>query len=264
MKIYNNNKNTREMSKLHKKTGSTCMLCNEQSQNSIIFHKTRRQTHLTCLECGLGYLKPILRTIGNNLRKNIRNNVEELVKCPGSIHSLHRNLCRKSLKLKNITIPDCDISLDIFRINHVLSTPTVYMCPDEKCGQLVDVDIYFTLDKISCLSGCGTTWCRQCLAQPYHEMKSCVEFEAENKNTENGRFIWEMKSKGLLKFCPLCRTPTIKNSGCNKMVCSNCQVKWCWLCTAYGIDYDHYTTLENTEGVCRGKLWQGTDEVVEL
>ena len=44
---------------------------------------------------------------------------------------------------------------------------------------------------------------------------------------------------------------------CNKMVCANCNIVWCWLCTNCNIGYDHYNT--NLQGSCTGKLWEGVD-----
>lgn len=249
------------MSKLHKKTGTVCMICDESSDKFIHFHKTRRQTHLLCLECGIQYLRPILRILCNNIRKNIRQNVDR-IKCPGAYHSAPRNMCKKRVLLSDIKVPECEISLDIFRINYTLSSPNNYMCPEEKCGQVFEVDEEFPGNNLQCHIGCKSSWCRQCLARPYHEGKSCSEYEAEQKNTQHGKFMWEMKAKGLIKFCPLCRVATYRNGGCNKMTCSQCGIKWCWLCKEKNINYDHF----NSEGAggqigkCSGKLWQGVDE----
>ena len=110
---------------------------------------------------------------------------------------------------------------------------------------------------LKCHYGCKITWCKDCLITPYHEYKSCIEVEYENKKSENGKFIWDMNNKGLLKFCPDCKAPSIKNNGCNKMICSNCNVIWCWLCLTTQIDYDHYNTI--LSGLCKGKLWEGVD-----
>ena len=248
------------MSKIHKKTGSACLICDEpifrsESKNSIIFHKTRRQTHIVCIDCGIGYLRPILKSAVNNIRLNIRKNVD-MIKCPGSYHGSIRNTCKHFISLKNIIIPDCSISLDIFRITYVLSNNEAFLCPEEKCGSVIDVDSQYFNQTLNC-SECKTTWCKQCLVTPYHEGKSCIEVEAENNKTENGKFIRDMKEKGFLKFCPQCKAPSIKNNGCNKMSCGICNVIWCWLCTKADISYDHYNT--NLSGSCIGKLWEGVD-----
>lgn len=209
-KIYN--QIILKMSKIHKKTGSVCMICDEPYEKSIMFHKTRRQTHVLCLDCGIGYLKPILRMACNNVRKNIRNGAAN-IRCPGAYHSASRNQCKHVVNIKDLKIPYCEISMDIFRLTYTLSSQHIYMCPEEKCGQVIEVDPTFNGNMLKCLE-CGITWCRACLAQPFHTGKSCIEYEAENKNTENGKFILEMKRKGKLKFCPQCRAATFKNNGC--------------------------------------------------
>lgn len=245
------------MSKIHSKTGSVCIICDNPYKRGIIFHKTRRQTHGLCLDCGVGYLKPIISKSFNNIKKNIRKNVEK-IKCPGSYHSASRNHCKYMCTIYDLEIPDCDISVDMFNLTYILSSPYVYMCPDEKCSQLFDIDQDFIGNMLICHGGCQVTWCRTCLVQPFHVGMTCIEHEVENQNTENGKFIWKMRGSGKLKFCPQCKVPTFKNNGCNKMVCIVCHVKWCWLCTSIDIEYDHY----NSEyvGECTGKLWEGVDE----
>ena len=203
------------MSKIHKKTGSTCIICDESltKDNSITFHKTRRQTHSLCLDCGVEYLSPILIQATKNVRKNMRKGVDK-IKCPGSIHGEHRNICKYITTFSSLHIPESKISLDVFRLNYVLQTPNVYICPDINCGQLVDIDHEYNGNNLICYGGCMTSWCRHCLISPYHNGKSCIEAEAENNNTENGKLIFELKNQGKLKFCPICRSPCIKDNGC--------------------------------------------------
>lgn len=246
------------MSKLHQITGSKCIICEEPliKNDSILFHKTRRQTHSLCIDCGVGYLSPILAQATSNIRKNLRKGVE-YIKCPGSIHGEHRNLCRHVKSLHFLNVPDCELSLDLFRLQYVLETPHSFLCPESKCGQVVEIDPEYVDNNLVCYGGCETSWCRNCLVSPYHVGKSCIEVEADNNNTENGKLIFELKNQGKLKFCPKCRAPSIKNNGCNKMVCGSCGGKWCWLCGQDSVDYDHFSY--NGVGLCNGKLWEGAD-----
>jgi hypothetical protein len=246
------------MSKLHQKTGSTCMVCDDLSEKSIVFHKTRRQTHSLCLECAIGYLNPIITQSTNNIRKNIRNGVG-MIKCPGSINGHTRNQCNQKINIGSLIVPECELSLDLFRLTYVLKTDNAYICPESKCGGVVEVDQEYIDNNLICHGGCKSTWCRNCLISPYHYGKSCIEVEVEGKNTENGKMIWDLKNQGKLKFCPGCKAPCIKHNGCNKMVCIVCNKKWCWICTTLDIDYDHYNT-GRIGGECTGKLWQGVDE----
>ena len=224
-------------------------------KNKILLHKTNRQTHSLCVNCCMGYLGPIIKNIQNNIRLNIRKEVN--IKCPGSYYGLSRNRCKCVIKLADINIPISEMASDIFKILYVLSNNNIYLCPNEKCEHIIEVDSEYFGNVLKCHYGCKITWCKNCLITPYHDNKSCIEVESEHKKSENGKFIWEMNNKGLLKFCPNCRAPSIKNNGCNKMSCSNCNVIWCWLCLSTKIDYEHYNT--DLSGLCKGKLWEGVD-----
>ena len=75
--------------------------------------------------------------------------------------------------------------------------------------------------------------------------------------------IQEINKSGLVKKCPQCKTGIEKSSGCNKMHCSNCHAKFCWLCLEVIDDYNHFWTAdaEGTPlpGKCAGKLFEGVE-----
>jgi len=198
-------------------------------------------------------MKPILKQITNNLRKNIRRDAS-IFKCPGSINGKMRNQCCKKLTLKSLKIDvKWEMYTDILRITHVLESNNRYVCPSEKCGNIVEV-YSNDYDYNTRCNECKTQWCRMCACVPNHEGMSCIENEAKNSKTENGKYIWSMRKSGNLKFCPQCKTPTLKNGGCNKMVCCTCKLKWCWLCKTQNVDYDHYNIANKLP--CGNKLWE--------
>ena len=160
------------MSKIHKKTGSFCLICDESIESCIIFHKTRRQTHSLCLDCAIGYLRPILIQAKNNISKNIRKDVD-IIKCPGAYHGASRNQCKIYVRLGDLVIPDCDISLDVFSITYIMNNNSVFICPEMKCREIVDVDDEYTGNQIICHFGCHMSWCRNCLMSPFHKGKTC-------------------------------------------------------------------------------------------
>jgi len=204
------------MSKIHKKTGNFCLICDEDVSDGITFHKTRRQTHRLCIDCCDGYLIPELKKVNSNLRNDIRGDNTSNIKCPGSIHSEMRNLCKCKIDLRKLIIPEkSECSLDLFRIKYVFSNKLAFICREEKCGEIVSLDYDYQMLNIKCPS-CSTTWCRQCNVIPFHYNMSCIEYETENKNSLNAKFIWKMREKGELQFCPepKCKAPTVKNSGC--------------------------------------------------
>lgn len=245
----------------HKKTGGKCLICDEDinGKEFVHLHKTRRQTHNLCPECGENYLRTLLDSITANVRRNIRRGMQ-YVKCPGGYHGALRNRCQHKVDVNKIELPDSSsLASDLFRIKYVLASPLSFICPEQKCGQVIDVDPHYDNLRLTCRD-CKTTWCRQCLAQPYHNRKTCVEFEVENKSSDNAQFIFDMAKKGLIKFCPRpqCKVPIFRSSGCNKIKCERCGLKWCWLCRETDIDYDHYNPA--SKSACANKLWNGTND----
>lgn len=253
-----------KMSKIHTKTGNICPICCDTIEgNGIILHKTRRQTHKLCIECGINYITPFVKQATDNLRKNIRHKTS-IIKCTGTYHGKLRNQCRTEIDLRNIVISQkLPLYTDIFRISYMLQYPNVYVCPNYNCGDLVETRLNDTNTRTECQS-CHFIWCRNCQLSPYHNNMSCIEYESIQNETPTGKLIWEKKMKGDLEFCPQCRTPTekVRNAdgkfaACNKILCTFCHIKWCWLCKATEIDYDHFNP--NSKSRCANKLWYGTN-----
>jgi hypothetical protein len=241
-----------------------CIICDEIiKKDSIFLHKTRRQTHILCRECGVGYLSPLIEKATENLRNNIRDKVT-IIKCPGTYHGQLRNKCIKNIDIRDIFISDkLPLYTSVFRILYTLSNANLYLCPSKDCGEIVETHPDHPISRTMCQT-CNFIWCRLCQTSPYHEGMSCLEYECFKNNTENGKFILEKKLKGDLEFCPSCRVPTEKVKdengtfvSCNKIICSQCNSKWCWLCKAVDIDYDHYN--EKSKNHCANKLWYGTN-----
>lgn len=226
----------------------------------MLLHRTRRQTHSICLDCGKGYFLPKLRQLTKNLRLNLRT--DTMICCPGTYHGTCRNQCKISLEVSKLPPLGTEVEGLIQRIMMVSLTENLLMCPMEDCLGLFVIgpkdDEYYCQCPL-----CQTEWCRNCMVRPYHMGLSCIEYEAAQSKTENGKRIWELHCKGELHFCPSCKAPTVKQKnsngkalGCNKMTCSTCGVKWCWLCRESNIDYGHYNPSNQTS--CAGLLWKGT------
>lgn len=251
------------MSKIHTKTGSICpCCCDDINGDGVILHKTRRQTHILCNDCVNGYLTPLVKQATENLRQNIRHKTS-IIKCPGTYYGKMRNRCDHEVDLQHINIqPGSPLYTDIFRVLYVIQNPNVFLCPNKDCGDTVETHPNDPILHTKCQS-CGTIWCRRCQLSPYHNGMSCIEYEASESKTATGKLIWEKKAKGDLKFCPQCRTPTekVRNAdgkfvACNKIVCTICHIKWCWLCNEIGIGYEHFNEKNKTR--CSNKLWEGT------
>lgn len=250
------------MAKIHSK--SICPVClTEDNEEKIILHKTRRQSHIFCVDCCIHFLEPIIKKTLQKLRKNIYT--EDLIKCPGTYHGLLRNKCIKSISFSYLSDEKLlfkkDIYTDILRIKYLYENKNTFkICINSDCDNIIQIFNNECFD-IKC-DKCNAEWCKFCYQSPFHQGKFC--FECDLENNPDGEFIKEKMETKEIKLCPSCFTPTEKEkdengdyTGCNKMLCVFCDVKWCWLCQDVGIDYSHYNS-ENETG-CGNKLWFGTN-----
>ncbi|KAF8899629.1 hypothetical protein CPB84DRAFT_1780264 [Gymnopilus junonius] len=103
----------------------------------------------------------------------------------------------------------------------------------QKCKEtmFIDRDDYQTNDFIICpLPRCHCMWCKKCLQEvgPLHSCDGMIELDKL------------MKTQGW-KYCPACRTPIQKVSGCNHMVCTarGCKTEFCYRCGKGITTYRH-------------------------
>lgn len=251
---------------IHTITKFHCLVCDSQvsSATCVKLHKTRRQTHVLCQDCGIGYIKPIIDRYTELLRKNFRDNLDHII-CPGSYHSQTRNNCNYKISLRELLrlndtlfLPD-HIVIDIHRIFYASLDHYKICCPNEKCGNLIQLSPDNWTAKVYC-SDCNIGWCKYCQITPFHVDMNCIEYAYTQNSCETIQTIMTLKDTGELKFCRVCNAPITRvkdkngeNEGCNKVICSICQTKSCWLCQEINIDYDHFNSKT---GNCPDKLWQ--------
>jgi hypothetical protein len=256
------------MNKIHKMTRFKCLICDTdvKSQFEYVFlHKTRRQTHVLCHDCTKGYIVPIIEKNTKLLRQNLKEEISYIL-CPGSYHGNSRNMCKHKINMKDLLSFNSleflgDIILtDIWRILYASMDTLKICCPQENCGNLIQLSEDSWESMVIC-NDCNTCWCIWCKASPYHDKMNCIEYaHAQGSSDESIRSIMFLKEQGELKFCRVCNAPIVRvkdkkgeNDGCNKIICSVCGVKSCWLCGATHIDYDHFN---DKTGNCAGKLWE--------
>ncbi|KAH8835392.1 hypothetical protein DL96DRAFT_50072 [Flagelloscypha sp. PMI_526] len=85
---------------------------------------------------------------------------------------------------------------------------------------------------------CGAVSCRNC-KKPDHVPKSCKEMEDDAKLDGKHR-VEEAMTEALMRKCPKCRQPFIKEAGCNKMACPNCHALSCYNCRKLISGYEHF------------------------
>lgn len=250
------------MAKIHQISGSSCICCEEKLGTDYVYlHKTRRQTHILCSECAEGYLLPILTQRIHNI-KNGMGIINITVKCPGTYCGLARNKCTHMVNLYDVFVTYIsDIMRSITTLLVLNNDPNLMLCPNYTCSSMF---VKNTACKYLKCAKCLTEWCGYCMTQPYHKGMSCLEYKLLNSDSEDSKYMNELIREGKLKFCPVCKTATTKEKdihgydvGCNKISCTVCGEKWCWLCQEVGISYDHFN-MESTNP-CSSKLWEGVN-----
>lgn len=100
------------------------------------------------------------------------------------------------------------------------------------------------IDKEFCCSmpDCERVSCRLC-KNDSHIPLSCEEYRKENGLTER-HVMEEAMTSALIRPCPKCNVPILKEGGCNKLVCSRCR---CCVCDFCGADitksgYGHFSS----------------------
>ncbi|KAE8380147.1 hypothetical protein BDV26DRAFT_290707 [Aspergillus bertholletiae] len=79
-----------------------------------------------------------------------------------------------------------------------------------------------------CNPSCETVSCRLCKDKS-HIPKTCDEARAE-KGLPARHIVEEAMSEAMIRNCPKCNVKIIKDTGCNKMICSKCKCAMCYLC----------------------------------
>ncbi|KAK4057099.1 hypothetical protein OIO90_001999 [Microbotryomycetes sp. JL221] len=85
---------------------------------------------------------------------------------------------------------------------------------------------------------CGFVSCRKCKKED-HLPRTCQEVEADSK-IDSIHKIEEAMSAALIRQCPKCSEPFIKEDGCNKMRCTSCHTLSCHVCRKIINGYEHF------------------------
>ncbi|KAL7415104.1 hypothetical protein BDY24DRAFT_383722 [Mrakia frigida] len=95
-------------------------------------------------------------------------------------------------------------------------------------------------EKLFNCQACEKVSCRSCKKEE-HLPKSCEEMAKDNK-LDHRHHIEEEMTKALIRVCPntTCKTPALKEQGCNKMTCTACRTVFCYVCSAVITDYSHF------------------------
>ncbi|KAF6751283.1 hypothetical protein DFP72DRAFT_816799 [Ephemerocybe angulata] len=123
-------------------------------------------------------------------------------------------------------------------------------CPfcDFACVMEIPLRVMPTL---SCgnVEHCGVQSCRICRLKA-HPGRTCEDTQGDGD--QDGRLaIEEAMTRALVRMCPSCGTPFVKEDGCNKMTCPSCGAFSCYVCKEPVRGYGHFEGHDNIYGVRR-------------
>ncbi|KAF3482238.1 IBR domain containing protein [Arthroderma uncinatum] len=116
----------------------------------------------------------------------------------------------------------------------------------EECPFCEYKEIYPSIEEdreFRCLKpGCEKVSCRKCHGLS-HIPKTCEEMSKE-KRVPMRQKVEEAMSEAIIRICPnqKCKTPIIKEYGCNKMCCTKCSTLMCYICKKdiTQVGYQHF------------------------
>ncbi|KAF5376094.1 hypothetical protein D9615_007750 [Tricholomella constricta] len=187
------------------------------------------ETHLFCAPCMTSYASTLLGTHDPNIKCMDQSGCTVLI--PAS--ELKRFLPEKLMALWERVKQRKEVEaagLEGLEECPFCEWGCVIENPDEKllrCGNM---------------EGCGAVSCRGCKKLD-HLPKSCKEME-EDKHLDGRHAVEEAMTQALMRNCPKCQKSFIKESGCNKMTCPNCQTLSCYVCRQVIKGYDHFNPLQ--------------------
>ncbi|KAJ1309981.1 hypothetical protein OPQ81_006739 [Rhizoctonia solani] len=76
---------------------------------------------------------------------------------------------------------------------------------------------------------CMVVSCRRC-RRVEHGAQSCEEVAQKEKSSQGEHAIAEAMTMALVRDCPQCKTPFMKEAGCNKVNCPKCGTILCYIC----------------------------------
>ncbi|KAF8064103.1 hypothetical protein FPV67DRAFT_1782451 [Lyophyllum atratum] len=183
------------------------------------------EMHLFCVSCMTSYASTLLGTHDPNIKCMDQSGCSALI--PAS--ELRRFLPAKLMELWERVKQRKEVEaagLEGLEECPFCEWGCVIENPDEKllrCGNTEE---------------CGVVSCRGC-KKTDHLPKSCKEME-EDKHLDGQHSVEEAMTEALKRDCPKCKKSFIKESGCNKMTCPNCQTLSCYVCRQAIKGYDHF------------------------
>ena len=219
---------------LAEETGATCecQCCFTDTPILRAVHCNGTETHFFCIDCALNYAKA--QTEKGQYQLICFATTE--CKADFSRSDKLRFLDAEMLKLLDRLEQN-----DIMRIAEIEGLAKCPFCDYAEIYPDVSENKVFHCKASTCMKAS----CRLCNLDS-HIPKTCAEAKAENGISER-HILEEAMTEALVRKCPKCQTPILKEDGCNKMICTKCR---CAICDYCGKDitkegYSHFSGRPN-------------------
>jgi hypothetical protein len=140
-------------------------------------------------------------------------------------------------------------------MNDVVKSGIEHLVTCSSCGFMVE----FLGDGNMRCPVCHKETCSKCGGKEHGE-KSCEEAKAKDPD----KLIEEKLNDAIIRICPKCNTPFMKEEGCNKMECPRCHTLICYWCRkviSKEIGYEHFW---GKPGLCppdKCPLWVANEQL---
>lgn len=212
-----------------------CQCCFDDTTINKITHCDGPEPHFFCFSCAL-----------RNANNEIGLGRHQLLCMDGSGCKAHFSRTERNRFLEPKLLSKLERSEQQAELKNA-GLPNLASCPFCDFAAIcspVEVDREFR-----CYNpDCGRVSCRLCNLDT-HIPLSCEEFKKENGLSER-HVLEEARSAALIRQCPRCKTATIKEAGCNKVVCT-CGGTICDFC-GKDITNEGYNHFSDT---VRGGRW---------
>ncbi|KAK0501419.1 hypothetical protein EDD18DRAFT_1317711, partial [Armillaria luteobubalina] len=164
-------------------------------------------------------------TCRNCLRQHLLTTLHEHrfpVFCPTCTDGDKKSILPETLVL-NIGIPEKEYR--IFEELQMSAFSILLHCKQCKESAFVDRTEYQEAGIIACpLPRCNHTWCKSC--------QQTVDITGPQHSCDGSSELDHLMKKRGWKYCPGCKTPVQKESGCNHMTCMSpgCNTHFCYIC----------------------------------
>ncbi|KAK4999826.1 hypothetical protein LTR66_001210 [Elasticomyces elasticus] len=183
------------------------------------------EPHHTCWECAVTYIKAQISD---------RRGIPQCPHMDGCTAFFSRSELRSLSEPKLLeTLEKLQQAQDLLKAG-IEGMEECPFCDFKAICPPIDIDFEFR-----CLHpDCSKISCRRCRAET-HTPKTCEEFAKESRLSKR-HVVEEAMTEALIRSCNKCKTNFIKEAGCNKMTCTSCHHKQCYVCGKDVLNYEHF------------------------